>query len=107
MEQNRRGAAAAEALFASYEQLTRALLKDLGGLCLLDAALGCLGCSPQLQPGALAERLRRLDWCGAARTARTSVVLRAGARSFLCAVPLEGADRQLLGALCLELPAPA
>ncbi len=101
-----RTVASGEAMFASYAQLARALVKNLSGLVLLDARLAEIGHAGTLAVSSAQERIRALGWLNRQRGRREPALLKSSARHFAVAVPLERTEGRLLGVLCLELPVP-
>ncbi len=98
--------ASGEAMFASYAQIARALVKNLTGLVLLDGRLGEIGHAGTLAVSAAQERIRALGWLNRQRARREPALLKNSPRHFAVAVPLELSEGRLLGVLCVELPVP-
>ena len=92
-------------LFASYVELTRALLNPLSGLALLDEHLASLGATGNLDVAQIVGWLRKLNWVesGAVAPEPCADTLRTG--RLLTALPISTSDGDLLGVLCIEQPA--
>ena len=92
--------ASADSMFASYAQLTKALLPDARGIALLDASLAAVGQTGTAEPKALAAWLHSLHWSERVTRAPTCGALRKG--TSVTAIPVERTDGTLLGVLCIE-----
>ena len=93
-------------LFASYVELTRALLNPLTGIALLDERLASLGSTADLDIEPIARWLHTLDWADGTVTLPPepcATGLRTG--RLLTALPVSTSDGDLLGVLCVEQPA--
>jgi diguanylate cyclase (GGDEF)-like protein len=98
-------AKAAERMFGSYVELTRALLGGETGLCLLDGRLECVGQSAPLSVEALRPWLRGLGWINKNPLPRRPCAVRQSSGRWVTALALETSDHELLGVLCVEQPA--
>src|SRR5579872_257542 len=98
---------AADPMFASYVQLTQALLDGLPGMCLFDARLECLGRSDGVDEKPVANWLGGLKWAAKAQQPRRPASIAQPPDRWLTALPLERTDGNLLGVLCLQLKAPS
>lgn len=87
-------------MFASYVQLTQALLGDVEGLCLLDGRLRALG-EQGLPAVAAAKRVRALGWESRESAPRPPVSEQQGQARRLILLPLETAGGELLGVLAI------
>jgi diguanylate cyclase (GGDEF)-like protein len=86
-------------MFPSYAQLAQGLVKDVSGLCLLDARLKVRGQSSRLNAGPIVAWLRGLTWHGTADRHPTSTAH--NGCEWVSAVPIEQTDGALLGVFCV------
>ena len=86
-------------MFSSYVQLAHGLVKDLSGVCLLDAGLRVRGHSSGLNVTSITKWLQSLGWEGV--TERPAVGIAHDRRRWLSALPLEQTDGALLGVFCV------
>ncbi len=91
----------ADPMFESYAQLTRVLLRDLEGLCLLDGGLRVLG-EQGLPAAVAAARVRALGWLKRDSAPRAPVSMRQAEGQRLTLLPLEAAGGALLGVLAIQ-----
>lgn len=94
---------AVDPMFASYVQLTRALLDNLLGMCLFDARLDCLGRSDGMDEKPVANWVSGFKWTAKAEQPRRPASAAQPPNQRLAALPLEQTDGNLLGVLCLQL----
>ena len=87
-------------MFDSYTQLAQSLLKDVEGVCLLDAKLQSRGHAPSTRPKNTAKWLRRLGWRGTKHREATGAAM--GSEHWLTAIPLQQSDGSLLGVFCVR-----
>jgi diguanylate cyclase (GGDEF)-like protein len=95
----KRAMVVASPMFASYAQLAASLLKNLNGLCLLDAQFRPLGQSAELDPGPIATWLRTLQRNQADAWTSAGVTHRRG--QCLSAIAVRQSDGTLLGVFCV------
>ena len=98
-------ALSADQMLDSYAELTRALLGGVTGLCLLDRDLECLGQRGRMRGEELSRWLRELGWAGSEPVARRACTRREGSGRWVTALPLESAENELVGVMCVEQPA--
>jgi diguanylate cyclase (GGDEF)-like protein len=87
-------------MFDSYSQLAVSLLKDVEGVCLLDAKLQSRGHGPSMQPKNTATWLRGLGWKRPQQREATGAAI--GPAHWLTAIPLQQSDGSLLGVFCVR-----
>jgi diguanylate cyclase (GGDEF)-like protein len=87
-------------MFDSYSQLAQSLLKDVEGVCLLDAKLQPRGAAPATQPKNVSTWLRGLGWKKTEHREPTGAAM--GSEHWLTAIPLQQSDATLLGVFCVR-----
>ena len=90
-----------EPMFASYAQLTQALLRGVEGLCLLDRRLTTVG-ELGLPAAEVSRRARALGWLSSNSAPRPALSERQDEAHWLTLLPLESAGGSLLGVLALQ-----
>jgi diguanylate cyclase (GGDEF)-like protein len=94
---------AADPLFRSYADLARAMVEEITGICLLDAALAPRGASEGVDAAELAAWLRTLGWLK--KSGRQPVSRPVAGGELLTAIPLARTDGRFLGAFCARVRA--
>lgn len=83
------GSASADPVFASYVKLSRAILGDISGVCLLDGKLASRGEHGSLRAAAASRAARRLGWSGRDAGPRVPTTVRQGLEYWLTLLPVE------------------
>lgn len=96
---------AAQTMLTSYAQLTSTLITGVTGVCLLDGHLGFLGASSAMEEQFIARGISAGGWPPSAP--RTPLYLRSSGGGCVVAISLDQSDGSLLGAFCLQMPAPS